>query len=375
MHEGRRGIDGLREELERQKAFVAKRSPPYERALALLPDVLSGRTGRFVAAAWEHRTFDAWYARPLLLLAALRADARAEGPSHPLHAAFAAEPPDPDAVTAEALAAALDGSRERVYDALAHRVVSTNETSRAIAWLWPAALAGASRGGRVVALVDVGASAGLNLVADALPAPWTADDGVRIEIARDVNASARLGLDLAPLDATSREDQEWLRACVWPGEADRAARLEQALEVFRAARTRPDAPVLTTIRARNVPARLALLSAANPATLVIAYQTVMRDFLAPEERTEYEAGMRAWLATHPPGRTLWVELEEGAAGRDAENPAALTAHVRAPTGEVETLELARCGFHPVRLRVDREKERGLAALLRQSPSAHVTAQP
>jgi hypothetical protein len=375
MHEGRRGIDGLREDLERQRPFVAKRSPPYERALALLPEVLSGRAGRFVAAAWEHRTFHAWYDRPLLLLAALRADARAGGPSHPLHAAFAAEPPDPDAVTAEALEAALDGSRERVYDALANRGVSTNETFRAIAWLWPAALAGASRGGRLVALADVGASAGLNLVADALPAPWTADDGVRIEIARDVNAAARLGLDPEPLDATSRGDQDWLRACVWPGEAERAARLEQALEVFRAARTRPDAPVLTAIGARNVPGRLDLLSAAAPATLVIAYQTVMRDYLAPEERAEYEAGMRDWLANHPPGRTLWIELEQGAAGRDAENPAALTAHARAPTGEVETFELARCGFHPVRLRVDREKERGLAALLRQSHPAHLAAQP
>lgn len=365
MDQGRRGIEGLDEDLRRQQPLVAERSPPYGRALDLLPDVLLGRAGRYVAAAWEHRTFHAYYDRPLLLLAAMRADARAEGPTHPLHAAFAAEPPDARVVTREALEAALDGKRERVFDALAHRGVSTNETSRAIAWLWPAALAGASRGGRAIALADVGASAGLNLVADALPAPWTADDGVRIEIARDVTAVARLGLDPAPLDATAREDQEWLRACVWPGERDRAARLEEALDAFRAARTRPDAPVLTQVAARNVPPRLDLLSAADPATLVIAYQTVMRDYLAPEERAEYESGMRGWLGTHPPGRALWVELEEGAAGRDAELPAAITAHVRSPTGEVESFELARCGFHPIRIRPDREKERGLAALLRQ----------
>ena len=58
--------------------------------------------------------------------------------------------------------------------------MKTNETSRALAWLWPASLAG---GGRRIALADVGASAGLNLVADALPNPWTTEDGSPLEVA------------------------------------------------------------------------------------------------------------------------------------------------------------------------------------------------
>jgi hypothetical protein len=350
MGRGRTGIDGFAEELAMQARYVASRSPPYQRALTVLPEVLAGPPGRFVAAAWAHRRFFAWYERPLLLLAAIRADARAEGPTHPLHAAFAAEPPDPEAVTVPALAAALDGSRERIFDVLGRRDVQTNETSRAVAWLWPAALAGAGGGARPIALADVGASAGLNLVADRLSAPWTFEDGAPVEVARDVRAVARLGLDPAPLDAANEADAEWLRACVWPGETERAARLEAALAAFREARPRPDAPVLVPIAARSVPDRLALLSAAESGVLVLAYQTVTRDFLAPDEREEYEAGMRAWLATHPVGHALWVELEGAPdAGREPATAAAIIAHVRSDGAGIRTLELARCGFHPARL--------------------------
>jgi hypothetical protein len=354
------GIDGLDEELARLRAEVSGRSAPYARAVALLPEVLSGREGRFVAAAWEHRGFVAWYDRPLLLLAALRHDALVEGPGHPLHAAFAAEVPDPGAVTVEALRAALDGARDRVFDALAHRGVQTNETSRAVAWLWPAALAGASGGGRRLALADVGASAGLNLVADALPPIWTDERGDALEVAREVQVVTRLGLDAAPLDPLAADTALWLRACVWPGERAREERLDAAIAAFRAARIRPDGPVLLPVAAPNVPQRLDLLSEAEPDALVLAYQTVVRDYLEPDDRAEYETGMRAWLGTHPAGRALWVELEP-AGGEELEGT--LVAHARSPMGDVRTVELARCGLHPIELRRRPGAEAELRALV------------
>jgi len=359
MREAHRGIDGLHEELARERAAVEGKSAPYARALALLPGVLAGPQGRYLAAAWEERRFFAWYERPLLLLAAIRDDVLAEGAAHPLWPAFGPGA-DPEAVLAEDLAAALEGGRDRVFDALARRTVQTNEPSRAIAWLWPAALAGASGGARPIAIADVGASAGLNLVADALPAPWTDEDGAPVEVARGVRTVARLGLDRSPLDALAEDDARWLRACVWPGEREREASLLAALDAFRAARIRPDAPVLVPIAAANVPARLDLLSAADRGALVVATQTVVRDYLDPVERAEYEDGMRGWLAAHPPGETLWVELE--AAG-DAAREAAITAHVRAPDGRLRSLELGRTGFHPARVRRDPRAEAELRALL------------
>jgi hypothetical protein len=362
MGEPRTGTDGLFEELERLRARVEPRSPPYGRALSLLPQVLRGRPGRELAAAWSRRTFHAWWDRPLLLLATLRHDAMQEGEGHPLHAAFAAAVPRAEAVTASALSAALDGKRERTFAALATRGVQTNETSRAVAWLWPAALMGLSNGARPVALVDVGASAGLNLVADALPAIWTDERGEPLEVARGIGAVTRLGLDPSPLDATKEADADWIRACVWPADGERLARLEAALTAFRGAVTRTDAPVLAPVAASAVPARLDALSSAERGALVLAYQTVLRDYLSPAERAEYEAGMRDWLGTHPVGQALWVELEATDEEDGPDGGAAIVAHVRAPSGGVRDLELARCGFHPVRILRRPEAVAELAAL-------------
>jgi hypothetical protein len=363
------GVDGLEEELARERERLTGRSPPYARALELLPRVLAGPEGRYVAAAWEHRSFLAPWDRPLLLLAALRHDALAEGLSHPLFAGFAGDAPDAGAVTEEALRAALDPSRERVYDALAAKGVQTNEPSRAVAWLWPAALAGASAGARGLALADVGAGAGLNLVADALPPPWTDEDGAPLEVATGVRTVSRVGLDENPVDALDPDGARWLRACVWPGEREREERLAAAIEAFRAARTRPDAPTLVPVAAANVPQRLDLLSAAVPGTLVLAYQTLVRDYLEPDEREEYEGGMRAWLGTHPPGQALWVELEKEGDGDDA----ALVAHVRAPLGDLRRIPLARCGVHPVRIARLRAGEAELRALLQAEVAASARA--
>lgn len=346
MSDGRTGIVGLLEDLELQRRAVADRCPPYARALELLPPLVEGPIGRALGAAWEHRHFHASYDRPLLLLAALRLDARAEGPGHRLFEAFAVREPRAEAVTPAALTEALDPGRDRVYDAIIRRAVQTNETARAVAWLWPAALAGASGGRRPIALADVGASAGLNLVADALPAPWRFTDGTAVEVAHAVHAVARLGLDADPLDVTRGDDADWLRACVWPGEQDREDRLEAALRAFAAARPRPDGPVLLPILARNVPARLDLLSSTEREALVLAYQTLVRDYLPPDERAEYEGGMREWLATHPAGHALWVELEWSPDLPKDALGCRLVAHLRGRSGQVRDLTLASCGYHP-----------------------------
>jgi hypothetical protein len=126
--------------------------------------------------------------------------------------------------------------------------------------------------------------------------------------------------------------------------------------------------VLVPIGVGAVPARLGLLSAAERGALVIAYQTVVRDYLGPEEREEYEGGMRAWLATHPPGRALWVELE-GVDGEAGETPAAIVAHVRPPRGELRSIELGRCGYHPSRVLRRPHAEAELSALLARRGTA------
>ncbi len=347
MQDGRAGIDGLAGDIEAQRRYVAARVPSYDRVLALVADGLGGDIGRRLGKAWARRCFDAIYDRPLLLLATLRYDALATGPEHPLWAALAADEPDPSAVTAATLERALGRDQPRVWHSLTRRRVQTNEVSRAVAWLWPAALAGP---GRALALCDMGCSAGLNLVADSLELSWT-ERGLHAEralpVARRPRVVRRLGFDLAPLDATDHDDSAWLRACVWAGERERLTRLDRALAAFRAAAAAGAAPSIETIDARDMPGRLIELSAGDRSgALWLAYQSSMREYLGPA-REPYLDGMRRWLASRPPGGALWIELEDPPGGASRQWPTALLAHLRGPDGGIVDLVLARCQYHPV----------------------------
>ncbi len=344
------GIEGFADDLVQLGRYLADRVPVYLRIGALLGEMLDGEVGRRLAKAWSRRSFTAFYDRPLLLLATLRFDALREGPGHPLWAAIAADPPDLSAVSAAALAAALDRDPQRaaVWHSLTRRSVQTNEVSRAVAWRWPASLLVPP--GAAVALCDLGASAGLNLVADAreIGLGWSAG-GAPLALA-PVRVALRRGFDRAPLDVTHEEDADWLRACVWPGERERLDRLERAIAAFRAAAAAgPAPPAVEAIDASEIPARLAELAAATPEPeFWLGYQTVMREYLGTS-RDAYLAGMRDWLAQMPRGRALWVELEAPQEGATRERPAAIIGHALGAGGVVIDAVMARCEYHPVDL--------------------------
>ncbi|HEX9052537.1 MAG TPA: DUF2332 family protein, partial [Anaeromyxobacter sp.] len=107
-------------------------------------------------------------------------------------------------------------------------------------------------------------------------------------------------------------------------------------------------------------------SASDGAALVVASQTVVRDYLDPADRAEYERGMREWLATRPPGDALWAELE--AADEDARE-AALVVHVRGSDGRLRDVELGRTSMHPSRVRRAPGAEAELRALLAREGAA------
>lgn len=129
----------------------------------------------------------------------------------------------------------------------ATRTTQTNEPNRA-ALLRPAfgRVAGAY-GGRPLALLELGTSAGVLLVPDryayryrgpardggygqGLPLDcdlrgggWPEPAGVPLALA------SRTGIDLSPIDAADPAATAWLYACVWPEQTHRVARLEAAL--------------------------------------------------------------------------------------------------------------------------------------------------
>jgi hypothetical protein len=366
VSDGLRGIDGFADEIAKQRKYVGRRIPAYDRVLALVADQLDGELGRRLAKAWAKRSFAVYFDRPLLLLATLRCDALSTGPEHPLWRALVADPPDPSAATAEALALATARDRPIVWHSLTRRSVQTNEVSRAVAWLWPARLAGAGApDGRPLALCDMGCSAGLNLVADSLGLGWTevADPPRPLPIAERPRVVARFGFDRAPLDPTDPEEADWLRACVWAGESQRLARLERALAAFRAGRAGGAPLAVEAIDARDMPRRLGELSAADRSgALWLAYQTAVREYLGAS-RAPYLDGMREWLAAMPAGRAAWIELEDPPHGATRERPAAILAHVRGADGSITDLVLARCYYHPVELAIEPDQVAAFRAAL------------
>ena len=165
---------------------------------------------------------------PVLLLAAVH-HLLLGGLDHPLAAVYAGES---DADPGPLFVDLCLRERDALLPLLATRHVNTNEVGRSGA-LGPALTTVAARLGGPLAHLDVGCSAGLNLLSDRYlldygPAGRTgpADARVRIDC-RVAGGSppiapllptivARVGLDRAPVDVNDDDEAQWQLACVWP---------------------------------------------------------------------------------------------------------------------------------------------------------------
>ena len=347
----RRGVDGFLDDVAKQRELMNDDCPAYTRALTALRVVLDGPSGdatllTHLQRCWRTRVFHAYYERPLLLLAAIRHEALVDGKRHPLYAAFGADDPDPDSVTRERLVAAFSAERLSFWLTLATRRVQTNEVSRGVGWRWTAALAGCDTGKRPLALADIGAAAGLNLISDRLPTTWTDASGKPLRVASSLDCRARVGFDPQPLDVRFDDDLLWLRACLWPGQRERIARFDEAALAMRAAYDGTSPPVLQTLHAGLVPARLESLGRKlGPDVFILAFQSLVRGYIDPDRQEPYVRAMHAWLASLAPGRAAWVELEL-AGDKNMADPAEIVVHVHVGAGNVRAFRIARCGYHP-----------------------------
>lgn len=171
-----------------------------------------------------------------------------------------------------------------------------------------------------IALLEIGASAGLCLYPDRYSYRFVGEDGrLRAALDPDHGVSGvvlesrvsgdlprlrmpevvwRAGIDLAPLDAASDEDRRWLRALVWPGEEGREERIEAALDVAAS-----DPPHLV---AGDALAALDALVAEAPrdATLVVTTPGVLVHIPRTERDALIERISRLsarWITIDPPG--------------------------------------------------------------------------
>lgn len=350
-------MDGLAEDFAQQRSLMGDSNRVYNALLLELEAILTGPQAVApivdrLERAWRERRFSAFYERPLVLLASIRTDAINSGGRHPLARALANDDaPELAVITRTAVLEALSVDRLALWLMVATRRIQTNEVGRAVAWRWPAFLAGCNDGARPIALVDVGTSGGLNLVAERVQDDWVDGSGNALPVVRKPEIVTRVGFDTQPLDFTTDEDVQWARACIWPGEVARLTRFDAAVRAFRDL-DETDAPVtLHRLNATLVPARLPEILRSIPGEAVLfVVQTVMRAYMDVERRELYMRAMRSWLAATPRGRVAWLELELEP-GSPSDPPAAILAHVPDGDGGVSDHLLARCSYHPRELDV------------------------
>jgi hypothetical protein len=184
----------------------------------------------------------------------------------------------------------LEEHREFLTEFVASQGVQTNEVQRS--WvLLPLFLRVAQRtGANELDLVEVGSSAGLNLVWDRYRYVYGAGEALLTLSAEEKKpvpgellelrprVQRRVGIDRSPIDVTTDEGARLLKCFVWAGQTERLERLDRAIESLRT-----DPPQL--MRGDIAEELPALLAARRPDALTVVFETATLGYL-PEEGVE-----------------------------------------------------------------------------------------
>lgn len=175
----------------------------------------------------------------------------------------------PDEQTHAAFRSFVLDRRHEILEIGRTRFVQTNEPRRAAALL-PYVAAEADRLGEPVHVIEVGASAGLNLCMDKYSYAYgsgtrighsalvlSCEDRGAIPVPERVPfLQRRVGIDLHPVNVDDPSEVAWLDALVWPEQAERRRRLAAAIAIRRSeqiAIVAGDASVVLTGVARRLP--------------------------------------------------------------------------------------------------------------------------
>jgi hypothetical protein len=195
------------------------------------------------------------------------------------------------------------------------RSTQTNEVRR-LATLLPAFAQAVPAG--PLALLEVGASAGLNLFPDRWGYAWSTQAGPvtlgpEPRLACRVTGPAPLpsatpevawrgGIDLNPLSVADADDMAWLELLVWPEQDDRRERLRHAVSVARA-----DPPRL--VRGDLLDELPALVAAASTYGTVLVFHSAVAAYLTTSDRARMLEllqqltgdGTCHWVSNEAPG--------------------------------------------------------------------------
>jgi hypothetical protein len=325
-------------------------SPFYARLLELMrDDVAAGGPTRAALRGHEHDRIDEWDG--FRLLAGVHRMALG-GDADVLRARFPSTGGDGDADRAwPAIRALIADGRPELVEALGHPL-QTNAPTRAKALVGALCLV-AQRTGLPLRLLELGASAGLNLRLDRFryehdgAAFGPPDSPVRFvdflrggmpPLERGFEVVERSGCDLNPIDATSDDGRLTLLACVFPDETERFGLLERAIEVARATPAAVERADLAGWVA-------AALAEPRPGVATVVYHTIVWPYLPDEVRAAAESAITAAGARATTDAPLALIAFEGAADDPARIETQLTLW---PGGERRLLALA--SHHPTTVR-------------------------
>ncbi|WP_234386072.1 DUF2332 domain-containing protein [Streptomyces lydicus] len=224
---------------------------------------------------------------------------------------------------------------DEVRAVIMQRATRTNEPGRCAALLPLLA-----RLPQPLALLEVGASAGLCLHPDRYRYEYEYAYGNESAYGHEVGAPGspvvlgcrtdwaagelpdrlpevvwRAGIDLDPLDPVGEPaDLRWLRALVWPGEEERAARLSAAVDAVRAA------PRPRIVRGDLIEELPALAAEAPPGATLVIFHSAVLTYLPPARREEFahlvrglldgRAGGGHWIANEHHSALPWITMPE-----------------------------------------------------------------
>ena len=196
----------------------------------------------------------------------------------------------------------------------------TNEVRRS-AVIIPALNMIAAWAKRPLSIMELGASAGLNLLNDqfavdtgttrygpnaplfTLTPDWTGDCPAPAQ----VTIGDRRGVDLTPISATRPEDCERLMSYIWPDQQDRKTRTYSALQAARQANLTPDAGDAGDWLASALPRT-------NPDHMAVIYHTVAWQYFPKATKDTALNAMNTYGANRPLAR---VSMENDGQGKGA----------------------------------------------------------
>jgi hypothetical protein len=188
------------------------------------------------------------------------------------------------------------------------RSTQTNEPGRSA--VIQAVIGDLARDVSEINLIEVGASAGINLHFDQFSVR-AADDGHRLTLVCEdltpVDRSrtmprvrTRVGIDPQPLDLDVEADRLWLKACLWPEQRRRHERFDAIVDA------RASWPSTVMLRGSAMDCIDEAFELSDPNVMTVVMNTWSAFYFTPDERTAYFNEIARRCAN---GNVAWISIE------------------------------------------------------------------